>query len=276
MMSLKFDKITKENVDDLMSICGNIPGMSKHPAFVEGRKARRQWLLEMVEKFGTVGMLAYGSDGKPRGFVECVPASVHPLGVFSPDVKRTAVIDCAWYIQNSNGEEPSGLGIRKAILDDMFATKFFDKLLGKKCRYVDVLTMKNAPIMQYDFYKEYGFKDAVDFKGHATERYLLRYPALGDTVENKVEQLSFDCGAEKNVLVIGVHSQCHLPHMIVEKISRSVEGIESLKVKVVDYWVSGAPAMCEPSINGKPAFDGPVFFMDDEGIKEAVIAKMVK
>ena len=83
-----------ENVDDLMSVCGNVPGMSKHPAFVEGRKARRQWLLDMIEKFGTVGMLAY-YGGSARGFVECIPASAHPMGVFSPDVKRTAVIDCA-------------------------------------------------------------------------------------------------------------------------------------------------------------------------------------
>jgi hypothetical protein len=274
-MSLRFEKITKENVDDLMSLCGNMPGISKHPAFIEGRKARRQWLLKMLEKFGTVGMIAYGGDGKPRGFVECVPASVHPIGVFSPDVKRTAVIDCAWYAQENGGEEPSGLAVRKAILDEMFATKFFDKLLGKKCRYVDVLTIKNAPIMQYDFYREYGFMDAVDFTGHATERFLLRYPVLGDKIEGKVEQLSFGDNEDKNVLVIGTHCQCHLPGMVAEKIARSVEGIEGLKVKIVDYWESGVPVMCEPTINGKPAFDGPVFFMDDEAIKEAVMAKMV-
>ena len=121
----------------------------------------------------------------------------------------------------------------------MFATKFFDKLLGKKCRYVDVLTIKNAPIMQYDFYHEYGFKDAVEFTGHATTRYLLRYPVLGDAVESKVEQLSFDSGAGKNVLVIGTYCQCHLPYMIVEKVSKAVEGIEGLKVKTVDYWGVG-------------------------------------
>jgi hypothetical protein len=275
-MSLSFQKITRENVDDLMSLCGNMPGMNKNPAFVEGRKARREWLLNMIEKFGTVGMLAYGSAGTTKGFVECVPASAHPLGVFSPDVKRTAVIDCAWYRMEKSGEEPCGLAIRKAILDEMFTGKLFDRLLGKKCRYVDVLTMKNAPIMQYDFYRDYGFKDAVEFTGHATVRYLLRYPVLGDKVENHVEQLSFDCGPEKNVLYIGTHEQCHLPCMVADKISRAVEGIDGLKVKVVDYWESGTPVLCEPSINGRPAFDGPVYFMDDESIKESVTSKMVK
>jgi hypothetical protein len=276
MMSLSFAKITKDNVDDLMSVCGNMPGMNKHPAFVEGRKARRQWLLDMIEKFGTVGMLAYGDNGKAKGFVECVPASAHPLGVFSPDVKRTVVIDCAWYANDKGGDEPSGLAIRKAVLDEMLATKSFDKLLGKKCRYVDVLTLKNAPIMQYDFYREYGFKEAVEFTGHATLRYLLRYPVLGDVVEGRTEQLSFSCGTDKDVLVIGTYSQCHLPCMIVEKVVKAVEGIEGLKVKVVDYWETGAPALCEASINGKPAFDGPVYFMDDDGIREAVTAKMIK
>ena len=31
-MSLSFAKITKENVDDLMSMCGNMPGIDKIPA----------------------------------------------------------------------------------------------------------------------------------------------------------------------------------------------------------------------------------------------------
>ena len=272
-MSLRFAKVTKENVDDLMSMCGSQPGISKVPGFAEGRKARREWLLDMIEKFGTVGMLAYGDSGV-RGFVECVPASAHPLGVFSPDVKRTVVIDCAWYAQK--GEEPVGLAVRKAILDEMFAAKFFDKLLGKKCRYVDVLTLKNAPIMQYDFYKDYGFKEAVEFQGHATPRFLLRYPVLGDTVEPKIEQLSFDCGAGNNVLVIGTYSQCHLPYMIAEKVGKAVEDIDGLEVKVVDYWETGTPAVCEASINGRPAFDGPVYFMDEETIRESVRSKMVK
>jgi len=64
--------------------------------------------------------------------------------------------------------------------------------------------------------------------------------------------------------------------MITDKVEKALQGIEGLKVKTVDYWETGAPAMCEPSINGKPAFDGPVYFMDEEGIQEAVLAKMIK
>jgi hypothetical protein len=278
-MSLKFAKITEENIDDLMSVCGNMPGMDKNPYFREGRQARREWLAETIKKFGTAGMLAFGMDGKAAGFVECVPASIHPLGVFSPDVKRTAVINCGWYkggmanAAPSSDGEPTGIAIRKLILDEMLRSKFFDKLLGKKCRYVDVLTLKNAPIMQYDFYNTYGFKDAVELQGCATVRYLLRYPVMGDEVESRVEQVSFDTG-EKNTLVLGTYRQCHMPYMVVGKIKKAVEGIDGLNVKVVDYWESGIPALCESSLNGKPAFDGPVFFMDDESICEAVRSKL--
>lgn len=278
-MSLKFVKITSENVDDLMSMCGNMPGMDKNPYFREGRQARREWLLETIEKIGTVGMLAYGANGKVKGFVECVPASIHPLGVFSPDVKRTVILDCAWYMgERPNGDataedEPKGLGIRKAILDEMFATKFFDKLLGKKCRYVDVLTIKNAPVMQYDFYKDYGFQDAVELQGYATVRYLLRYPVMGDPVESRVECVTMEKGA-KNTLLLGTYRQCHMPYMIVGKIKKAIEGMEGLNVKVVDYWETGAPALCEGVINGEPAFDGLVYFMDDEGIRESLRSKM--
>ncbi|OPY27751.1 MAG: hypothetical protein A4E28_01862 [Methanocella sp. PtaU1.Bin125] len=266
-MVYRFEDIVEKNVDDLMSVCGNTPGIDRNPHFTEGRAARRQWLLEAVEKYGTAGVLAY--DGtRPVAFVECTPAHAHPLGPFAADPARTAVIDCAWYRQDA------GVAARRAILDDMFARKWFDKLLGKKCRYVDVLTIKNAPIMQYDFYKEYGFRDAVELQGHATVRYLLRYPVKGEKIEPRIEQINF-CDAGKNVLVLGVYRQCHMPFMIAGKIRKAVEGIDGLTVKVTDYWATGNPVACEAAINGKPAFDGPVFFMDDEQIRESVKAKML-
>lgn len=276
-MSLRFEEISAENVDDLMSICGNMPGMDKNPHFVEGRKARRQWLLEMIEKFGTVGMLAYGVSGMAKGFVECLPASAHPLGTFSPDAKRTVTINCAWYRQDCEecGDEPVGLGIRKAILDEMFGTKFFDRLLGKKCRYVDVFTLKNAPIMQYEFYTEYGFKDAVELQGFPTTRYLLRYPMLGDKIEPRVDPVSFDIGDKKNVLTLGLYRQCHLSYMLAGKIKRAAEGLDGVTLNVVDYFDTGLPVLCEPTINGRPAFDTPVYFMEEEDIRESIRSKMM-
>jgi hypothetical protein len=267
-MALRFEDITEKNVDDLMGICGNMPGIEKNPHFIEGKAARRQWLTETIEKFGTVGTLAYDEAGTAVAFVECIPAQAHPLGFLAADQARTAVIDCAWYRQSA------GVAARKAILDDMFARKWFDKVLGKKCKYVDVLTLKNAPIMQYDFYKEYGFQDAVQLDGHATVRYLLRYPVKSEAIAPRVEQINF-CNAGKNVLVLGIYRQCHMPFMIAGKIRKAVEGIDGLTVKVIDYWATGNPVVCEAAINGRPAFDGPVFFMDDEQIRESVKAKMI-
>ncbi|HMK47654.1 MAG TPA: hypothetical protein VK436_13595 [Methanocella sp.] len=267
-MIFNFENITAKNVDDLMSVCGNMPGLDRNPHFNEGREARKQWLLEMIGKFGTVGMLAYGEDGKARGFVEAIPASAHPLGYLAADQPRTMVIDCAWYKQDA------GVQVRKAILDEMLARKWFDKPLGKKCRYIDVLTLKNAPVMQYDFYHDYGFKDAIELSGHATGRYLLRYPIRGDEIRPRTEELNFS-DAGRNVLLIGVYHQCHMPFMIAAKIRNAVEGVEGVSVKVVDYWTTGSPAMCETSINGNPAFDGPVFFMNDEQIRESIKNKMV-
>ena len=267
-MSWRFEDITEKNADDLMSVCGNMPGISRNPHFIEGRAARRSWLRENLEKFGTVGTLAYGDDGKAAGFVECLPAAAHPLGPFAADAARTAIIDCAWYRQEA------GVAVRKAILDDMLARKFFDRQLGKKCRYVDVLTLKNAPIMQYDFYRGYGFQEAVELRGHPTARYLLRYPLKKEEIQPRTEEISF-CDAGKNVLVLGVYRQCHMPFMIVGKIRKAVEGIEGLEVKIVDYWATGSPTLCEAAINGRPAFDGPVFFMADEQIRESNRAKMI-
>ncbi len=36
-MALRFEDITEKNVDDLMSFCGNMPGIEKNPHFLEGR-----------------------------------------------------------------------------------------------------------------------------------------------------------------------------------------------------------------------------------------------
>jgi hypothetical protein len=268
-MNYRFEDITEKNVDDLMSVCGNMPGMDGNPNFNKGREARRQWIVETSGMFGTAGVLAYGDDGKAAGFVECIPAAAHPLGRFSADKQRTMIIDCAWYRRDA------GLPVRKAILDYMFARKWFDKLPGNMtCNYVDVLTLKSSMLMQYDFYAEYGFGEAIEMTGHATHRYLMRYPINGDHITPRTEQINF-CDAGKNVLVVGIYRQCHMPYMLAAKIQKALEGIDGLRIEVVDYWKTGNPMICESAINGKPAFDGIVAFMNEEQIRESVKAKMI-
>jgi hypothetical protein len=267
-MSYRFEDIAEKNVDDLMSVCGNMPGIDKDPHFVEGRAARRRWLLGMIERFGTVGVLAYGDDGMAKGFVECLPATAHPLGKFSADPEQTVAIDCAWY------RKEVGLPVRKTILDYMFATHWFDKPIGKKCRFVDVLALKGAPLMQYDFYHEYGFKDAIELTGQTTSRYVLRYPVEGDDVTPRKEVIEYSDGG-RNVLVLGAYDQCYMPFMVNAKVRNALKGVKGLSVKEVDYWAGGEPMLCEASINGKPAFDQFVFFMDDEQIRESVRRKMI-
>ncbi len=129
-------------------------------------------------------------------------------------------------------------------------------------------------LMQYSFYSEYGFKDAVEIIGHATPRYLLRYPVKGDEIIPITETINF-CNAGKNVLVVGVFRQCHMPYLLAAKIKKALEGIDGLSIKIVDYWTTGSPTICEAAINGKPAFDGIVAFMNEEQIRESVISKMI-
>lgn len=267
-MSYRFEDITENNVDDLMSVCGNMPGVDKNPHFTEGRAARRRWLLGRIGRFGSVGVLAYGDDGRAKGFVECGPAAAHPLGRFSADPERTMVIDCAWYRQDA------GLPVRKTILDHMFAAHWFDGPLDRKCRFVDVLALKGAPVMQYDLYHEYGFKDAVEITGPAASRYILRYPVEGDEVAPRREALKFRDGG-RNVLVLGAYDQCHMPFMINAKVRDALKGVDGLSVKEVDHWATGEPMLGEASINGGPAFDRPAFFLDDEQIRGSVKKKMV-
>jgi hypothetical protein len=268
-MSYRFEDITEKNADDLMSVCGNMPGMDSNPHFKEGREARRQWIVETAGKYGTAGVLAYGDDGKAAGFVESIPAAAHPLGRFAADPPLTMVIDCAWYRRDA------GLGVRKAILDNMFARKWFDMPLGNEpCKYVDVLTLKSDMLMQYDFYAEYGFKDAVEITGHTTTRYLLRYPVRGDEITPRNEPINF-CDAGKNVLVLGIYRQCHMPFLFAAKVQKALEGIDGLSIKIIDYWATGNPVICEAAINGKPAFDGIVAFMNEEELRESVKAKMI-
>lgn len=274
-MSLTFKLITSNNVDDLLSICGNLPGLDTTAGFAEGRKARREWVTEMAEKLGAIGMIAYNESGKARGFVECIPATIHPLGKYSQCPEETLTIDCAWY-KHDDGQEPSGLPVRKAILMEMVRMNAFDTILGRPCRYVDVLALKNPHMMQYDFYEAFGFKESLAITGGATVRYLMRLPLRGDVVIPGTEVIDLGCDAGKNVLVIGVYRQCYEPFILAEKVKNAVKDIDGLSVKVIDYWATGMPPMCDATINGQKAFEGSLFMMDEKAIKEAVIAKMCR
>ncbi|MDW5562903.1 MAG: hypothetical protein SA339_06710 [Methanomassiliicoccus sp.] len=267
-MTYRFEDIAKSNVDDLVSICGNMPGVDKNPHFIAGRAARQQWVSGMIERFGTIGVLAYGQDGQAKGFVECVPSVAHPLGRHATDPRRTMTIDCAWYRQDP------GLPVRKAVLDHMFSTGWFDKRLDDGCRFVDVLTLKGAPLMQYDFYHEYGFRDAVELIGPSTSRFLLRFPVKGDVIASSTQVVDYP-SHDRNVLYLGAYDQCFMPFMVNAKIRDAVKNIDELSVKEVDYWGTGMPPVSEPYLNGEPAFERFVFFMDDEQIRESIRKKMV-
>ncbi len=264
-MTLEILSINKDRIEDHLSICGNLPGMEDNPDFVEGKNNRKKWLEDTVEKFGTAGMIAY-DKGKPAGFVECVPSDHHPLKKYA-EKANSVTINCAWYLQDY------GLPVRKAILDEMFKTNFFDVFFedkeDKKCRFVDVLTIKDVPVMQYDFYTEYGFQEAVEFKQDVVQFFLLRYPINGGKVEKKIVKIEYK--KEKKIpyeLTLGTSRQCWYTNVVAGKVKRAALELGDINIIEKDYWETGEPALHEVLLNGVPAFKEPIFMKDEEEIKE--------
>ncbi|MFQ6051848.1 MAG: hypothetical protein ACE5K4_09170 [Candidatus Hydrothermarchaeota archaeon] len=264
-MTLKIVSINKNGIEDHMSICGNFPQMEGNPDFIEGKKNRKKWLEDTIEKFGTVGMIAY-DKGKPAGFVECVPSYYHPLKKYA-EKANSVTINCAWYL------EEYGLPVRKAILDEMFGRNFFDVFFkdkeDKKCRFVDVLAVKGAPVMQYDFYIEYGFQEAIEFKQGAIQFFLLRYLMDGGKVEKKTFEIQYKKEVKRPYeLTLSTSRQCWFTNVLAGKVKRAALDLGDINIIEKDYWEKGEPLFNEVLLNGVPAFKEPIFMKDEEEIKE--------
>ncbi|RLI42569.1 hypothetical protein DRO59_03740 [Candidatus Bathyarchaeota archaeon] len=142
-MSLKMEKITKDNFKDIPKPCslclywqttGSFNGNTLKP---EMERKKREWLNKVMERFGDCGFIVYFS-GVPIGFIQYASAKFFPRvkDYASGPPSEDAVFLACLYIAN---REARGKGLGTVMLE-----KLISQLKAKGFKAVETFARKNS------------------------------------------------------------------------------------------------------------------------------------
>jgi len=158
MEILRINRVTKENIDELVNLCIP-PNKKEDPLFIEGIRVKKRWADQVVEKYGSIGKLAY-IDSKLVGLIQYLPRSGEKL----------MEIKCIFVPEKEALRKGVGKALLKALIEDMNKPKsYFD--------YDTPLALLTWAFEvpgwypQYEFYKKRGFREV-----RKDDPFLLYYP----------------------------------------------------------------------------------------------------
>jgi len=182
---LNIENISEENLDDVFKICSwnRVFAPADDPILEKGREFKRQWLLDMLERYGPCTKIAY-LDGKPVAQILFYPEETVPY-LHNP---RKGVINLKCIFNPFPEAQRKGVGaaLMKSLVDEGHTG--LDCLGGSPCRFVVTRTFPHeGDLPLADFYEKYGFK-----QGHQEmfleikEKYVpMKIPDLSPLPEDR-------------------------------------------------------------------------------------------
>jgi GNAT superfamily N-acetyltransferase len=261
-LSVTIEAIDESNLEDEVRLC--VPSLEspKYSSFdfEKGVKDKVEWLRLKLKDYGYLGHIAYGSDGKPLGFIEFISSKSAPLPI-KEETETTAIITCI------DLHAPHGQGIGTNLL------KATLRQLWKigVCR-VKTLVSRSPHWINDGIYRKHGFQlEKTFYKAGNPEPFdLLTFRLDGPQpkVEAVTEHLTHGLKDALPVEVVYFHSaQCpessgwvYNNHVnAVAKFSK-----ELVKFKTIDSWKNqeiakkyGSMYFFDTFINGRGPFFGP-------------------
>ena len=151
---LRVEDISEKNLDDVSMICSwNRPyAPNDDPVLEKARELKRQWLLEMLERYGSCTKIAY-IDEKPVAHIIFYPEEAMPF-LHNPR-KDVVNIKCIYNSHPEARRKGAGAALLKALVDEGHSG--LECLGGRHCRFVVTRPFPHDRSID-DFYEKYGFK----------------------------------------------------------------------------------------------------------------------
>jgi len=153
---LRIENVSKENLEDVLEICsGNRPfAPMDDPILEKGRKLKKRWLLDMLERCGSCVKMAY-LDEKPVAQILFYPEEAMP---YLHNPRKDVIYNKCTYISSP---EARGRGIGSSLLKNLIdeCHTGLDCLGGRPCRFVVTRPFPHeGDLPLSDFYEKRGFK----------------------------------------------------------------------------------------------------------------------
>jgi len=215
----RIEDVKVDDIDSLINLC--VPLERRNDKlFVEGIKAKKEWAVESLKKFGSIAKIAY-LDSRPAGLIQYQPRPK----------ERLIEITCIFVPDKQDQRRGIGRELLKRLIEDANKPKgFFDN----KSALTLVTWTFNVPgyYPQNKFYLKMGFKKVWE-----NDPFLLYYPLRNGYIYQPKEEGYNPQEEDRGKALIFYDPSCPFCIYFVEQIKKAIrEIVSNIPIKVINMF----------------------------------------
>jgi GNAT superfamily N-acetyltransferase len=257
--NVRIEDLNESNMDDLIYVCSS--KRLEDLVHQQGMKLKREWLREMLNKWGHVAKIAYLND-KPAAQILFFPEEADVTKAFRRE--GVLVVQCVY----NTATEAQKLGIATKLLQSVIQdAKQRKSCLGNRpCRFMLAKAFNTGEFLPLpEFYKKNGFATTP-------EESVLCLPIEGNYEPTMPAGQHEPLPEDRNQAVVFYGPACQFGYPFAKKIEGLVHEVAlQLRVNLVNEWEQPEESIKRKNwwltVNAKPIH---TFFMNTEKFKEEV------
>ncbi len=258
---IEIKNLDESNIEDLVFVCSS--KKIEDPIHQQGISLKKQWLREMLEKYGPCAKIGY-YNGKPAAQILYLPEKAEKTKASRRE--DVLVINCTY----NPTPEAQRLGIGKALLDSVIEDAKRGKtcLGNKSCRFILAKAFNTGELLPLpDFYKKHGFVPTPKNEGN------LLYLPLEGNYEPAPPLVEYQPLKEDEGRAIIFYSPvCQFSYQFAKTIESMIREVApNMQMKAINEWKYPQESMKRNNwwltVNAKPI---KTFFMEERKFKEEV------
>jgi len=256
---IRIENLQDSNIEDLIYVCSS--KRLSDPIHQQGVKQKRQWLSEMLRKYGSCAKIAYYND-KPVAQILYYPEEAEVTKAIRRE--NVLVINCIY----NPTPEAQKLGVGTKLLQSVIQdAKQRKACLGDRpCKFMLAKAFNTGEFLPMpEFYKKNGFIPI-------SEGNMLYLPIDGGYEPAKSIGEYEPLPEDRNKAIVFYGPSCQFGYPFAKKIEELVKEVApNIKIEMIDEWERPEESIKRKNwwliVNAKPIH---TFFMETEKFKEEI------
>jgi GNAT superfamily N-acetyltransferase len=256
---VRIENLQDSNLEDLIYVCSS--NRLSDPIHQQGVKQKRQWLSEMLRKYGSCAKIAYYND-KPVAQILYYPEEADVTRAFKRE--NILVINC---IYNPSAEaQKLGIGTRllQSVIQDAKQRK---TCLGNRpCKFILAKAFNTGELLPMpEFYKKNGFLST-------SEGNLLYLPIEGGYEPTPPVGDYEPLPEDRNKALVFYGPICQFSYQFAKRIEEIIREVApNIKIEMINEWEKPEESIKRKNwwliVNAKPI---QTFFMNTAKFREEI------
>jgi len=254
----RIENLTESNIEDLIYVCSS--KRLKDSIHQQGISLKRQWLREMLKKYGSCAKVAY-YDGKPVAQILHYPEEADPTIISGR--KDVLVLLCVYNPTSVAQKLGIGTKLLQSVIDDAKQKKTCG---NRSCKFIQTEAFNTGELLPLpEFYKRNGFLP--------TPQGNMLYFSIESNYEPSTPIGEYEpLPEDKNKALILYSPVCQFSYQFAKNVEKLIrEVVPAIPFEMINKWEKPEESIkrknCWLIVNAKPI---QTFFMETEKFKEEI------